>query len=374
MEGGARVWGVQGGETVAGEGGALSIFDPDGKRGRRYNRSVLVTDQNGEVLVLAACLRLDENSRRGFDPDGNQPRWASGFAISQTPLGFQGPLYDTRVGSRYTGKERDAESGLDNFGAHYYGSSMGRFLSPDFGGPGPMADPVPWADLENPQSLNLYGYVNNNPLSNTDDDGHDVSVCSNDGNGGQTCKTISNDQYAAAQKAGNGGLNVPTLNQVGMNGNGSGQFNSNAITDANGNSVGSATYVSNGGADYYANRSGLDYLGGVGAVMNRPSTYAAFYGASALGGAGLVAAGSTAGELTLLGDISLTPTSGEAGYAQRLLAQGGKKSVEKAIRTLGKRLAEHQGKVGNLGGNPGSVEREIAGFTRTIEALKQVLR
>lgn len=33
--------------------------------------------------------------------------------------------------SRYTGKERDAESGLDNFGARYYGSSMGRFMSPD---------------------------------------------------------------------------------------------------------------------------------------------------------------------------------------------------------------------------------------------------
>ncbi len=32
---------------------------------------------------------------------------------------------------RYTGKERDAESGLDYFGARYYGSSMGRFLSPD---------------------------------------------------------------------------------------------------------------------------------------------------------------------------------------------------------------------------------------------------
>jgi hypothetical protein len=159
-----------------------------------------------------------------------------------------------------------------------------------------------------------------------------------------------------------------------MNGNGSGQFNSTNITDANGNTVGTATYVSNGGADYFANRSGLDYLGGVGAVMNRPSTYAAFYGASALGGAGLVAAGATAGELTLLGDIGLTPTSGEAGYAQRLLAQGGRKSVERAIRSLSKQLAKHEAKVGDLAGNPGSVQREIAGFTRTIEALKQVLR
>jgi hypothetical protein len=32
---------------------------------------------------------------------------------------------------------------------------------------------VPWADYENPQSLNLYGYVGNNQLSSTDDDGHD---------------------------------------------------------------------------------------------------------------------------------------------------------------------------------------------------------
>lgn len=32
------------------------------------------------------------------------------------------------VQARYTGKERDTESGLDNFGARYYGSSMGRYL------------------------------------------------------------------------------------------------------------------------------------------------------------------------------------------------------------------------------------------------------
>jgi RHS repeat-associated protein len=32
---------------------------------------------------------------------------------------------------RYTGKERDTESGNDYFGARYYASSMGRFMSPD---------------------------------------------------------------------------------------------------------------------------------------------------------------------------------------------------------------------------------------------------
>ena len=32
---------------------------------------------------------------------------------------------------KFTGKERDAESGLDNFGKRYHGSSLGRFMTPD---------------------------------------------------------------------------------------------------------------------------------------------------------------------------------------------------------------------------------------------------
>jgi RHS repeat-associated protein len=42
--------------------------------------------------------------------------------------------YDVPVRvSRFTGKERDSESGLDMFGARYYGSSLGRFMTPDWG-------------------------------------------------------------------------------------------------------------------------------------------------------------------------------------------------------------------------------------------------
>ena len=40
----------------------------------------------------------------------------------------------------FTGKERDAESGLDFFGARYYGSALGRFTSPDLLG-GHIQDP-----------------------------------------------------------------------------------------------------------------------------------------------------------------------------------------------------------------------------------------
>jgi len=71
--------------------------------------------------------------------------------------------------SRYTGKERDTESGNDYFGARYHAGSMGRFMSPDWSA---KATPVPYAKMDNPQSLNLYAYVGNNPLSHVDPDGH----------------------------------------------------------------------------------------------------------------------------------------------------------------------------------------------------------
>jgi RHS repeat-associated protein len=80
-------------------------------------------------------------------------------------------LYDLGA-SRSTGKERDAESGLDYFGARYYASSMGRFMSPDWSA---KVEPVPYSKLDNPQSLNLYSYTLNNPLSNVDTDGHACS-------------------------------------------------------------------------------------------------------------------------------------------------------------------------------------------------------
>jgi len=78
--------------------------------------------------------------------------------------------------SRFTGKERDTESGLDYFGARYYASNMGRWMSPDWSA---KEEPVPYAKLDDPQSLNLYSYVKNNPLRFVDADGHtDVAaVC-----------------------------------------------------------------------------------------------------------------------------------------------------------------------------------------------------
>ncbi|WP_158943366.1 RHS repeat-associated core domain-containing protein [Granulicella sp. S190] len=226
-----------------------------------------------------------------------------GWPVSSTlyyPFGAEANPSATNNHYKFTGKERDTESGLDYFGARYFGSSMGRFMSPDYDdGWGPS--PVPSADFTNPQTLNLYSYVLNNPLTNTDSDGHDVNVCSVNLEY-QQCESISNDQYRVAQQGNNGGLNVPTLDQVGSNGNGSGRFNSTAITDSNGNTVGSATYVSNGGADYYANANGYQQLATASRATNQvTAVYAGVYGA--IGGAiigGEVAAGTAAARSNLI--------------------------------------------------------------------------
>jgi RHS repeat-associated protein len=70
----------------------------------------------------------------------------------------------------FTGKERDTESGNDFFGARYYTSTMGRFLTPDWA---EKPTNVPYAHFGNPQSLNLYSYVQNNPTTVGDPDGHE---------------------------------------------------------------------------------------------------------------------------------------------------------------------------------------------------------
>jgi RHS repeat-associated protein len=64
---------------------------------------------------------------------------------------------------KYTGHERDNETGLDFMQARYYGGGIGRFLSPD----GPLVD----QEVGDPQSWNLYSYVRNSPMGMVDPTG-----------------------------------------------------------------------------------------------------------------------------------------------------------------------------------------------------------
>ncbi len=91
--------------------------------------------------------------------------FGDGFVLLPTALATA----DDATENHYTGKERDAESGNDYFEARYYGSTMGRFVSPDWSA---KEEPVPYATMGDPQSLNLYAYMRNNPLGGVDADGH----------------------------------------------------------------------------------------------------------------------------------------------------------------------------------------------------------
>ncbi len=154
-----------------------------------------VTELNGAGTWLHSNVWAGAHLNATYDSKGLHFHLADPLGTRRVQLNAQGAIEETCQGlpfgdalqcaqtsiasandateHHFTGKERDTESGLDYFGARYYASTMGRFMSPDWA---TKAEPVPYAKLENPQTLNLYAYVGNNPLSRTDPTGH--YVCS----------------------------------------------------------------------------------------------------------------------------------------------------------------------------------------------------
>jgi RHS repeat-associated protein len=148
----------------------------------------LIYGPNG-MLAEVAGTQTAQPTYRLLDHLGTEIGQTDASAQLINPLDYRpfGGVFSGNTNDPYlfTGKERDAESGLDYFGARYYGSNMGRWMSPDWSA---KASAVPYAKLDNPQSLNLYGYVGNNPLSARDIDGHhqvcapDTTTVDKDGN------------------------------------------------------------------------------------------------------------------------------------------------------------------------------------------------
>jgi RHS repeat-associated protein len=101
------------------------------------------------------------------DPHIRKKREMGGAPGGEIPITNGDPNH-----CKFTGKERDTESGLDNFGARYFTSNLGRFMTPDWAAR-PTA--VPYAVFGDPQSLNLYTYVENAPLNRVDADGHECT-------------------------------------------------------------------------------------------------------------------------------------------------------------------------------------------------------
>ncbi len=124
-------------------GKLLAERTPDGNlywlHTNHLGNSSRMTDQNGTMVY-----------RGEFDPYGNLVyEWGS--------AGF-----NTR---KFTGYERDSNTGLDYANARMYGPGRGRFMQPDPAG-------LKGANRNNPASLNRYSYVNNDPVNSIDPSGN----------------------------------------------------------------------------------------------------------------------------------------------------------------------------------------------------------
>jgi len=144
------------------------------------NASGVMAWQHTNVYALGQLIATYDNDGLHFylnDPLGTrraQTDYAGVLEQTCASLPFGDALNCTNslqfpTEHHFTGKERDVESGNDYFGARYFASTMGRFLSPDWSD---KPEDVPYAQLADPQSLNLYAYVRNNPLTRVDPDGH----------------------------------------------------------------------------------------------------------------------------------------------------------------------------------------------------------
>jgi RHS repeat-associated protein len=167
--------------------GTMYYYDGDGKRVRKSGGTMywygagsdplLETDSSGNLTNEYIFFGGKRIARR--DSSSNieyyfSDHLGSGRVVTNASGASQETCYFYSYGGSncspsgtndylFTGKERDSESGLDNFGARYDSSQYGRFMVPD-----PL---MASATIYDPQTWNRYAYARNNPLKFIDPTG-----------------------------------------------------------------------------------------------------------------------------------------------------------------------------------------------------------
>ena len=198
---------------------ASFLYDGDGKRVRRFESGIspettyFWNDEGGNVLMETdSALNVDNlyfyvnGQRVAYGPalgngglyfyytdhNGNVKMITndSGLACYDADYFPFGGVINTWENScphqyyQFAGKDRDPVMGVDYFGARFYQDTMARFYSPD-----PLG-----GSLEDPQTLNRYTYVRNNPLRFTDPTG--LYICGDSSN----CSSKQDQAFEAARQ------------------------------------------------------------------------------------------------------------------------------------------------------------------------------
>jgi RHS repeat-associated protein len=215
--------------TATPSGSATYTYDGDGKRVMKSTGTLYWYGASSDALLetdLSNNLKFQYfyfgGQRVGRENNSNQVQWYFGDHLGSSRVVFSlngdddsdfYPFGGERVISsgagnqyKFTAKERDSESGLDNFGARYDSSSMGRFMTADPGNIG--------VNRLNPQSWNAYSYSLNNPLSLTDptglyvcedsekcDSANDQAFAKSLADAQNAANKLTGDDQAAAQRA-----------------------------------------------------------------------------------------------------------------------------------------------------------------------------